>query len=79
MNADLPNPEGFEAATQFVSADQVAKSLSCGPDVEAHVEAVRPYVDAGFTEVAVVQIGAEQQEPFIGWAESELLPALRSL
>lgn len=31
------------------------------------------------TEVAIVQIGAEQQEPFIRWAERELLPALRAL
>jgi G6PDH family F420-dependent oxidoreductase len=79
VNADLPNPDSFEAATQFVAPEQVAEALSCGPDLEAHVEAIRPYIDAGFTEVAIVQIGADQQEPFIGWAERELLPALRSL
>jgi G6PDH family F420-dependent oxidoreductase len=79
VNADLPNPEGFEGATQFVTQDQVAESLSCGPDVEAHVEAIKPFVDAGFTEVALVQIGAEHQQPFVEWAERELLPALRSL
>jgi hypothetical protein len=56
----------------------VAEALACGADVEAHVEAVRPYVDAGFDEVALVQIGADQ-EPFISWARDELLPALRSL
>jgi G6PDH family F420-dependent oxidoreductase len=78
VNADLPNPNGFEAATQFVTPDQVAEALACGADVEAHVEAVRPYVDAGFDEVALVQIGADQ-EPFISWARDELLPALRSL
>ena len=79
VNADLPNPDSFEAATQFVTPDQVAEALSCGPDVEAHLAAVKPYVEAGFTEVALVQIGAAQQEPFIRWAERELLPALRSL
>jgi G6PDH family F420-dependent oxidoreductase len=79
VNADLPNPESFEAATQFVTPDQVAESLSCGPDVETHVEAIKPYLDAGFTEVAIVQIGAAHQESFITWAESELLPALREL
>lgn len=79
VNADLPNPNGFEAATQFVTPDQVAEALACGPDVEAHVEAVRPYIDAGFGEIALVQIGAEHQEPFISWARDELLPALRSL
>jgi G6PDH family F420-dependent oxidoreductase len=79
VNADLPNPESFAAATQFVTPDQVAESLSCGPDVEVHVEAIKPYIDAGFTEVAIVQIGAAQQASFVEWAESELLPALREL
>ncbi|HSO97998.1 MAG TPA: LLM class F420-dependent oxidoreductase [Solirubrobacteraceae bacterium] len=79
VNADLPNPESFKAATQFVTPDQVAESLSCGPDVQAHVEAIKPYLEAGFTEVAIVQIGEAHQESFMGWAESELLPALREL
>ncbi len=79
VNADLPNPEGFEAATQFVTQEQVAESLGCGPDVETHVEKIKPFIEAGFTEVALVQIGAEHQGPFIQWAERELLPALRSL
>jgi G6PDH family F420-dependent oxidoreductase len=79
VNADLPNPESFEGATQFVKPDQVADALACGADVEEHVEKIRPFVDAGFTEVALVQIGADHQEEFIRWAEDELLPALRSL
>jgi G6PDH family F420-dependent oxidoreductase len=79
VNADLPAPSSFEAATQFVSPEEVAEQLSCGPDVDAHVEAIKPFVDAGFTEVAIVQIGGEQQEPFIEWAQRELLPALREL
>jgi G6PDH family F420-dependent oxidoreductase len=79
VNADLPNPDSFESATQFVTPEAVAEALSCGPEVEAHVEAIRPFIEAGFTEVALVQIGADQQEEFIGWAERELLPALRSL
>lgn len=29
-------------------------------------------------EVAIVQIGGDRQDAFIGWAERELLPALRS-
>jgi G6PDH family F420-dependent oxidoreductase len=79
VNADLPNPESFDSATQFVTPEQVSESLGCGPDVEEHVEKIRPFVDAGFTEVALVQIGADQQSPFVSWAERELLPALRSL
>jgi G6PDH family F420-dependent oxidoreductase len=79
VNADLPNPDSFEAATQFVTPEQVAEALSCGPDVEHHFEKIRAYIDAGFDEIALVQIGGEQQSEFITWAERELLPALRSL
>ncbi|MGK4455954.1 hypothetical protein, partial [Klebsiella pneumoniae] len=69
VNADLPNPDSFDSATQFVTPEQISEQLSCGPDVEEHVEAIRPYLDAGFDEVALVQIGAEQQEPFTTWAQ----------
>jgi G6PDH family F420-dependent oxidoreductase len=79
VNADLPNPESFDAATAFVTPAQVADQLGCGPDVEEHVEKIRPFVDAGFTEIALVQIGGDHQQTFIRWAEDELLPALRSL
>jgi G6PDH family F420-dependent oxidoreductase len=79
VNADLPNPESFDSATQFVTPEQVAESLSCGPDVEEHVEKIKPFIEAGYTEVALVQIGADQQDGFMAWAERELLPALRSL
>ncbi len=49
------------------------------PRRRGHVEAIKPFLDAGFDEVALVQIRADQQDEFIGWAQRELLPALRSL
>jgi len=79
VNADLPNPDSFDSATQFVTPDDVAEQLACGPDVDEHVEKIKPFIDAGFTEIALVQIGAAQQEQFTAWAERELLPALRAL
>ncbi|MCK1822170.1 LLM class F420-dependent oxidoreductase [Streptomyces sp. XM83C] len=77
VNAELPHPDSFEQATQFVTPDDVAASVPCGDDPEAFVEAVRPYAEAGFDEVALVQIGGEEQEPFLDWSEKTLLPALR--
>jgi G6PDH family F420-dependent oxidoreductase len=79
VNADLPNPDAFEAASVTVTRDDIAEGIPCGPDVQAHVEAIKPFIEAGFTEIALVQIGGEHQEPFISWAESELLPALGEL
>ncbi len=77
--ADLPNPDSFDAAGQFVTPEDVAETIPCGADVDLFVEKIKPFVDAGFTEVGLVQIGAEHQEKFIAWAERELLPALREL
>jgi hypothetical protein len=57
----------------------VAGSIPCGDDVDAVGEAVRPYIDAGFTEVALMQIGGEHQERYLEWAEQKLLPVRREL
>jgi G6PDH family F420-dependent oxidoreductase len=77
VNAELPGTAAFAAATQFVRPHDVADAIPCGPDVAAHVEAVRPFVEAGFTHVALVQVGGETQGAFLSFAERELLPALR--
>lgn len=77
VNAELPGTSGFAAATQFVTPEDVAENIPCGSDVGAVVEAVQAFWDAGFTDVALVQIGGDQQQKFMQVAESELLPALR--
>ena len=79
VNAELPGTAGFAAASQFVRPADVAEAIPCGPDLDAHVSAVRAFVDAGFTHVALIQVGGSQQRAFIEWAQSELLPALRAL
>jgi G6PDH family F420-dependent oxidoreductase len=77
VNAELPGTAGFAAATQFITPDDVADNIPCGPDLDAIVAAVREFEDAGFTDVALVQIGDSGQEDFLSMAEKELLPALR--
>jgi G6PDH family F420-dependent oxidoreductase len=79
VNSELPGPESFASATQFVREEDVAQSIPCGPDVEAHVAAFKKYVDAGFTHVALVQVGGESQEMFLDWAGEHLLPRLSEL
>jgi G6PDH family F420-dependent oxidoreductase len=78
VNADLPTPAGFAGATQFVTPDDVAESIPCGPDLDAVVEAVSAYWKAGFTDIALVQIGDESQEQFLAEAAGPLLERLRS-
>ena len=77
VNAELPGTAGFAGASQFVTPDDVASAIPCGPDLEGIVKAVRRFEDAGFSDVALVQIGDESQRDFLAVAEKELLPALR--
>ncbi|RUP34190.1 MAG: TIGR03557 family F420-dependent LLM class oxidoreductase [Mycolicibacterium sp.] len=77
-NAELPNPKAFDAATQFVRPEDVADQIPCGPDIDAVVEAVSAYRDAGFTDIALVQIGGDSQDSFFDEAAPALLAALRA-
>ena len=77
VNADLPTPMGFAGASQFVRPEDVATSIPCGPDLDAVVEAVRPWWEAGFTDVALVQVGGEHQQAFLEQAAGPLLEKLR--
>ncbi|WP_308289371.1 MULTISPECIES: TIGR03557 family F420-dependent LLM class oxidoreductase [unclassified Mumia] len=78
VNANLPTTQAFESASAFVTPDDVAASIPCGPDLDAVVEAVSAYWEAGFTDVALVQIGDEKQEEFLHSAAGELLDKLRA-
>jgi G6PDH family F420-dependent oxidoreductase len=77
VNAELPGPAGFDAASSYVTPNEVAAEIACGDDLDEFVDKVRPFLDAGFTHIALVQIGGEEQTSFIEWAERKLLPRLR--
>ncbi|MBO0844977.1 MAG: TIGR03557 family F420-dependent LLM class oxidoreductase [Nocardioides sp.] len=77
VNAELPGTDAFAGASQFVTKDDIADSIPCGPELDPIVAAVREFEDAGFTDIALVQIGDESQGDFLKVAEGELLPALR--
>ncbi|GGU48353.1 LLM class F420-dependent oxidoreductase [Streptomyces lavendofoliae] len=77
VNSELPHPDSFDAATQFVRPEDVADAIPCGDDPDDFVAAVKPYADAGFTEIALVQIGGDSQPAFLDWSAKKLLPALR--
>jgi G6PDH family F420-dependent oxidoreductase len=77
VNAELPGPAAFDAASRYVTPDDVSSQIPCGDDLDEYVEKITPFLDTGFTHVALVQIGGDQQEPFIDWAQQALLPRLR--
>ena len=78
VNADLPTTAGFAGATQFVRPEDVAESIPCGPDLDKAVEAISAYWKAGFTDIAIVQVGDESQERFLEEAAGPLLEKLRA-
>lgn len=77
--AELPGPAAFDAASASVTEDEIAEQIPCGPDVTKHVGAVKGFLEAGFTDVCLVQTGGGKQDAFLDWSEHELLPALRKL
>ncbi|MGI8667851.1 MAG: TIGR03557 family F420-dependent LLM class oxidoreductase [Jatrophihabitans sp.] len=78
VNADLPTPAAFQAASQFVRPDDVAESIACGPDLDELVESVKPFWRAGFTDIALVQVGDESQQEFLQTVAEPLLARLRA-
>ncbi len=58
------------------------ESLAYGSDIERHVDAFRPYADAGFDVVHIAQIGATHEETngagFFEFYGEQVLPRLRA-
>ena len=72
----LPTPAHFEQASTLVTADMLGESITCGPDVDRHVQTLQAYADAGFDELYVNQIGPDQDAFFAAYRD-EVLPRLR--
>ncbi|HEY3941673.1 MAG TPA: TIGR03557 family F420-dependent LLM class oxidoreductase [Acidimicrobiales bacterium] len=75
LSQELAMPAHFEAGSQLVTEDMVAETIPCGPDPERHLDAIRPYVDAGYDEIFVAQVG-EDQRGFLDFWHRQLRPLL---
>jgi len=73
LSQELPTPAHFEQAADRVTIDEVADTISCGPDPEQHLTSIRKYADAGYDRLFIQQIGADQEGFFRFYAE-EILP-----
>ncbi|BFV60211.1 LLM class F420-dependent oxidoreductase [Kitasatospora sp. CMC57] len=71
----LPTPRHFEQASGLVTEQMVADTVACGDDVDEHLAALRPFVEARFDEVYVGQIGPNQRG-FFEFYGREVLPRL---
>lgn len=77
VNSELPTVEGFEAASKFMSPDDMADLVAAGPDVDTHLALIAKYADAGYDHIVLTCPGPDQAG-FIRFFEEELKPRLAS-
>jgi G6PDH family F420-dependent oxidoreductase len=71
----LPMPAHFDQASSLVTEQMIADSIPCGPDPERYVQALEGYIDAGFDEIYVNQIG-DDLPGFLTFFTKEVRPRL---
>lgn len=76
LGQELPMPAHYEQAVSLVTEEMVAGAFPCGPDPDKHLETIRQYIDAGYDEIYIQQIGPDQ-EGFFRFYEREILPEFR--
>ena len=72
----LPSPKHFEQASQLVTRESTAESIVAGPAIDQHVAQLESYVDAGYDEVYVANMGPHYLAMIEAYGE-KVLPALR--
>ncbi|MBQ1083316.1 TIGR03557 family F420-dependent LLM class oxidoreductase [Nocardiopsis sp. B62] len=78
VQAELPNPVNFEAATALIRTEDMAEGFGYGPDPERHIDMARQFVDAGFDHLALINAGPDP-EGFFTFFETELAEPIRNL
>ena len=74
--ADIRNPEDFEAMAQLVRAEHYVGRVLISPDFSEHAAYIQHFIDLGFDEVYIHNVGRNQDAFIQGYAR-EVLPALR--
>ena len=78
LSQELPLPSHFEEAVAMVTEDDVAESVVCGPDLDAHLEGIEAFATAGFDHVYVHQVGPDQAG-FLDFYARDVLPEARDV
>ena len=76
VNWELRSPQDFDTATRFVKPEDMKESLLIASDLEKHAAWLSEFVELGFEELQVHQVG-RNQEAFIEAFGSKVLPQLR--
>ncbi|MGH1564330.1 TIGR03557 family F420-dependent LLM class oxidoreductase [Mumia sp. DW29H23] len=80
VQAELPNPINFEAATATVRVEDMRAAFGCGPDTERHLEVAQRFLDAGFDHLVLMNAGPpEEMDAFFDHVRTNLRPQLEDL
>ena len=74
--ADIRNPEEFEAMAKLVRPENFKNRVLMSPDLDEHVAQIQHYVDLGFGEIYVHNVGRNQSE-FIAAYGERVIPKVR--
>jgi G6PDH family F420-dependent oxidoreductase len=77
LSQELPMPAHFEQVASVVTEEMVADAVACGPDPERHLRAISEYLEAGFDELYISQIGPDLAG-FLSFYEKELRPRIEA-
>lgn len=72
---ETKTPELFEDGVEPLTEDQIVGKTPCGPDPQAHLEAIRAFDHAGYTHISLHPIGRDHRG-FFDFFEKELKPRL---
>ncbi len=73
---DIRNPEDFAAMAELVRPEHMEGRVFCSPDLAEHTAHIQHFIDLGFDDVYVHNVGRNQHE-FIAAYGREVAPALR--
>ena len=74
---DIKNPEDFEGIAKLVRPEDFENRVLISSDLEVHTKHIQHYVDMGYDEVHLHNVGRNQAE-FIEVFGREVLPNLSS-
>jgi coenzyme F420-dependent glucose-6-phosphate dehydrogenase len=76
VNWELRSPNDFDTATRFVRPEDMRESLLISSDPNQHVEWLSEFIELGFEEFQLHQVGRDQHR-FVDAFGAKVLPQLR--
>jgi G6PDH family F420-dependent oxidoreductase len=73
VQAELPNPINFDAATKNVRPEDLAENIPSGPDASKHLQGIKQFLRCGVHNLALAYPGTDPQG-FMNFWQRELRP-----